>query len=519
MKTRYLFLTLAGAAALALSSCSLDEDLSVISTPDNFFRKPMECESVVNSCYINIKSIYNYTYLIATECCTDLAYCPSGTLDARLDISPAIPRFGQTVWNNGYTGVARCNFAIKGIENSKTAFVTSEGEIDEKNEMRLRLLGEAKVLRAFYYYTLTSFFGDVPFYFDDVEDLETLDRIGQLGRMSAVETRKACIEDLEGIAPLLPQTRTSENDGQRLGAAVAWTLIAKMSLWNATKDVPANSEMWYRKALEALKKVEAIYGDFTQYDLETNMLWRNKNTPESIMEIQHSYTQGGLEYTSNAAAICQPYPHTANSAIFDGVEVDILGSDATAWAAMRPNMYFCQGLQTKLGPDLRKNLNMAWAYNGREFKSVSGRPWMGPKFWCPHMYQTKDGNNYPVFRYADTILMIAECYNELNEDDKAVEYLNMTRRRAGLKDYVFRTHVRLQDEIRSERGRELIGEFQRKFDLVRWGIWYEATLGNNDYQALKDNILPCHEYYPIPDQEVVKSKGNLDNKAYAKYGL
>ena len=74
-------------------------------------------------------------------------------------------------------------------------------------------------------------------------------------------------------------------------------------------------------------------------------------------------------------------------------------------------------------------------------------------------------------------------------------------------------------EIRSERGRELIGEFQRKFDLVRWGIWYEATLGNNDYQALKDNILPCHEYYPIPDQEVVKSKGNLDNKAYAKYGL
>ena len=519
MKTRYLFLTLAGAAALAFSSCSLDEDLSVISTPDNFFRKPMECESVVNSCYISMKSIYTYTYLIATECCTDLAYCPSGTLDARLDISPAIPRFGQTVWNNCYTGIARCNFAVTGIENSKTAFVDKEGNVDVNNAKRIRLLGEAKILRAFYYYTLTSFFGDVPFYFDDVADLETLDRIGQLGRMSAVETRKACIQDLEEIAPLLPQTRTSENEEQRLGAAVAWTLIAKMSLWNATKDVEGDPEMWYNKALGALRKVEEIYGDLADYDLEANMLWRNKNRLESIMEIQHTYTQGGLDYTANAAAICMPTPHTANSSIYDGVEVDLLGPDATAWAAMRPNMYFCQGLQTKLGPDQRKNLNMAWSYEGREFKNVSGRPWMGPKFWCPGMYQTKDSNNYPVFRYADTILMIAECLNELNQDEEAVRYLNMTRSRAGLKDYVFRTHVRLQDEIRCERARELIGEFQRKFDLVRWGIWYEATLSNNDYQTLKDNILPCHEYYPIPDQEVVKSKGALDNKAYAKYGL
>ena len=517
MKTRYLFLTLAG--ALALSSCSLKEDLSVISTPDNFFRKHMECESVVNSCYIPMKGIYTYAYLIATECCTDLAYCPSGTLDAHLDISPAIPRFGQTVWNNGYSGVARCNFAIQGIENSKTAYVDKEGNVDEKNADRLRLLGEAKVLRAFYYYTLTSFFGDVPFYFDDVSDLETLDRIGQLGRMSAVETRKACIEDLEGIAPLLPQTRTSDNTDQRLGAAVAWTLIAKMSLWNATKDVEANSQMWYEKALGALRRVEAIYGDLSQYDLEENMLWRNKNTPESIMEIQHSYTQGGLVYTSNAACICMPTPHANNSSTYDGVEVDILGPSATAWAAMRPNLYFCQGLQTKLGPDKRKLYNMAWEYNGRTFNSVNSRPWMGPKFWCPNMYQTSDGNNYPVFRYADTILMIAECLNELNQDEEAVKYVNMTRNRAGLKDYVFRTHARLQDEIRCERARELIGEFQRKFDLVRWGIWYEATLANNDYAQIQNHILPCHEYYPIPDQEVVKSKGNLDNKAYAKYGL
>ena len=85
MKTRY-FITAAIAAAALFQACSLQEDLSPISTPDNYFRSKAECESVVNGCYIPMKNFYNYTYMLATECCTDLAYCASGTLDARLDI-------------------------------------------------------------------------------------------------------------------------------------------------------------------------------------------------------------------------------------------------------------------------------------------------------------------------------------------------------------------------------------------------------------------------------------------------
>ena len=99
-------------------------------------------------------------------------------------------------------------------------------------EERIALLLEAKVLRAFYYYTLTSFFGDVPFYFDDVTDLEVQERIGKLPRMSAVETRDTCIRDLQELAPLAAQTRTYDNEGNRLGAAAAYMLIAKMAMWN-----------------------------------------------------------------------------------------------------------------------------------------------------------------------------------------------------------------------------------------------------------------------------------------------
>ena len=162
---------------------------------------------------------------------------------------------------------------------------------------------------------------------------------------------------------------------------------------------------------------------------------------------------------------------------------------------------------------------MAWDYEGKTFTGVNTRPWMGPKFWCPDMQGSYDGNNYKVFRYADAILMKAECLHETGRYEESVEYLNMTRTRAGLKPYVYRSPARLQDEIRNERARELFGEFQRKYDLVRWGIWYQSVLDYSDYTYLLNNIKPCHEYYPIPDTEVVYSKYNLDNKEYAKYGL
>ena len=120
--------------------------------------------------------------------------------------------------------------------------------------------------------------------------------------------------------------------------------------------------------------------------------------------------------------------------------------------------------------------------------------------------------------------MISECYYNLGDYSQSVKYLNMTRNRAGLDDYTYRTPVRLAEEIRNERGRELFGEFQRKYDLVRWGIWYDAVTANSDYAYLQLNttnsrIKPCHRYYPIPDTEVTYSRYNLDNKEYNEYGL
>ncbi|MBQ3247803.1 MAG: RagB/SusD family nutrient uptake outer membrane protein, partial [Alistipes sp.] len=149
-----------------------------------------------------------------------------------------------------------------------------------------------------------------------------------------------------------------------------------------------------------------------------------------------------------------------------------------------------------------------------------GVPWPGPQFWCPNITSSYDGNNYRLFRYADAILMLAECYCEKGNDAEAIKYLNMVKERAGIHAYEnFSSFEELTVEIRTERGRELAGEFMRKYDLVRWGIWYEQTYNYTNYAKLKDKMKPCHRYYPIPDTQCGLSGGALTNDEYTADGM
>jgi tetratricopeptide (TPR) repeat protein len=488
---RIMALAIVGAVSM---SC-LDEDSSSVVSPDSFFYTVEQCQASVNSAYIPLKSIYTFRYLIAVEGVTDLASTNgSAQVDARLLISPASSGIGPAIWKQCYIGVRNTTCAIFGIENSPLPY-------DET----FRQLCEAKILRAYYYYTLTCFFGDVPFYKDYVREVGDLEKVATLPRMSADKTRKALCDELLEIAPKMAQIPTSQEKDFRCGAAMAWMLIAKMSMWN--KD--------WQTALEALKKLEAIYGDLSQYSVN-DIMYRNKNTAESIFEIQHAYEKGGITYASNCASACMPYPRSADTHTYDGVDIPELGSEATAWSPLRPTSYMKNSVMPSSVQDDRRTINMASSYGEHKFSTT----WMGPKFWCPGQYKTQDSNNYKIFRYADAVLMMSECCCELGRYTESIEYLNKVRSRANLALHgEFKNIAKLRDEIRKERARELFGEFQRKFDLVRWGIWYSFTAQYNTYSDVQNNIRPCHEYYPIPDQQVIASKHNLTNDEYKKYGL
>ena len=543
-------------AVALFSACSLEENMQSNYQTQTYYKSYSQCITGLNGCYIPFRSIYNGTFMLAVEAVSDLMYCNSGTYDAILDISPANPRFGKTMWTQGYSGVMRCNNVIAAIERAYT-----DGYI--KEEEYNALMAEGAALRGMYYYLLTSFFGDVPFYTTPVETMEDQDIVAKIPRMSAIETRGYIVDELLDLLakPGVKQERTYDNisgEDYRMGAAFGWMVCAKLAMWNGSKDTTSGID-WWGKALTAISHLEAIYGDLNQYPI-SDIRFRNKYTRESIFEIANLYDEDGLKVYGNIACFFTPNRTVQDDSTvlegqtpatyYDGLIIEDLGTQARTYTAFRPNRYFYEQLQLytdydKLEEnsiefingvfDHRSKVNMAWGYKslnelnnniewqwfGTSTKMTNqSRPWMGDKFWCPNMQSTADGNNYKVFRYAGALIMAAECYLEKGDRNKAVEYLNRVRHRAGLGDLNpanFKSTAALMDEIQKEHGRELIGEFQRKFELVRWGIWFDQVYNCNDLAKLKDLMLPCHEYYPIPDKEVALSGGVLTNEAYEKY--
>ena len=153
--------------------------------------------------------------------------------------------------------------------------------------------------------------------------------------------------------------------------------------------------------------------------------------------------------------------------------------------------------------------------------SATGRPFLGDKFWCPGMVYTQDSNNLKIFRFAHVILDLAECHMRMGDYEKANAYLSAPKRRAGITETAYSNEDQFMEELMAESARELFGEYTRRHNLVRWGVWSDRVARYSDSSSLRTRAeqYPCLQYYPIPDEQVVLSNYNLDNKEYDKYGL
>lgn len=485
--------------SLLIGACknALLEDPDSFVTPGQFFNNENQCIAALNGCYIPLNSVFNSGLMLTNEATTDLAYLNSSYIDTKFEISPANPGMGQSLWTQSYKGVMYCNAAIEGIQNSP---------INE--ERKKALVAEGITLRAMYYYVLTSTFGDVPFYTENVSTLEILQKITRLGRTSAIEIRKTLVEELQRYAAALPDKRTSDIVDNRISGSVAYLLIAKMAMWN--KD--------YSTALVALKEIQKVYGQLIQYPL-IDTYFRNKNTPESIFEVQFVWSAAGLKKTSSVACYFTP-AKSGSTDTYDGISIPELGAKANPFASITPSSYFMSLYELD---DPRRNIILAYTYDDKWFKrpqsaNGTGKPWMGAKFWCPGMDNVADGNNQKVFRYADVLLLMAECANETDDYPLALASINEVKGRASV-NYKLATHpgkAEFFEEVKKERARELMGEYTRKWDLVRWGIFYDSVKATTatEFVDINNNIRRYHEYYPISDSEVMRSSGNLSNPAY-----
>ena len=595
---------------VALVGCTLEEEVISSSQPSTYYKTVPQCITGLNGCYIPLKQLYgNGDYFEVCEAAADLIYHSSTTYyDAAGEYDQVQTRFGATMWRLGYQGVMRCNAMYAAIERAP---------LSEKE--KAPLFAECTILRAFYYYILTINFGDVPFYFEAITDANN-DIIAQYPRMDAKVLRTKLMDqlsywlcssdkewlpedkeyqerlaeykaeqfDLTGKEPrvmcrqALPYIKTYDPLNEyRIGSMVGFVIAGKLAMWNID----------FHRAIDFYSYIEDVYGSLSagEYEPEnaladypiSDVMFRNRYTPESIFELPGYAKDYGLRVTSGLASRCTPSRKTVEvdgeatedeelddeeieslskkSDVYGGIRIPELGSEARTTSPYRPTKRFYQTLMPYRFKDAASNTYMvdkrsavydaskfstdeinvieggggylAWCYAAYDPKdptqtepkmmyfsglSNSSRPFLGDKFWCPGMVYTQDSNNKKIFRFATILFDLAEANMRLKKWDKANGYLNASRKRAGLPLLDITDEAQFMSEVQDESGRELFGEYGRRHELVRWGIWSKNVGLYAENSLLKVNAVakPYLEYYPIPDEQIILSNGNLKNDKY-----
>ncbi|HUM46439.1 MAG TPA: RagB/SusD family nutrient uptake outer membrane protein [Chitinophagales bacterium] len=388
----------------------------------------------------------------------------------------------ENEWARLYEGITRCNIVLDKIPAI---------EMDE--ELKARILAEAKFLRAYYYFDLVNIFGEVPMVLEPLNADEL--QIAQSPVKTIFET---VIEpDLLNAAPDLPLFYSGPDVGRATkGAATA--LLAKAYLYQSKWDLAV------AKAEEVI--MSGQYGLMTVY--AANFDANFKNNVESVFEVQH--LNGQDPFTGNtlnqwfAPAVDGGYFFNAPTQNF----VDEF--EATSESVLDPRLDYTVGRD-----------GMPW-FNGEVFSEE----------WSPTGYLTRkhqqpfseipinlkgDGNiNYTAIRYADVLLWYAEALNESGRSAEALVPLNEVRKRAResylydnllpgfgtipaglLPDVITAGQSEVRTAIRHERRVELGFEFHRYFDVIRYGEAYAE-------QAFADKPFfnyTTHKYFPIPQSE------------------
>jgi len=114
-------------------------------------------------------------------------------------------------------------------------------------------------------------------------------------------------------------------------------------------------------------------------------------------------------------------------------------------------------------------------------------------------------NDFPVYRYADILLMKAEALWRQNAGSaEALALVNQIRSRAGVAAYAELN----ADNLLAERGREMFSELQRRTDLIRFGEFAEATWFGKDAQP------ECKTLFPIPKNQTDANPNLVQNPCY-----
>ncbi|MFN3377902.1 MAG: RagB/SusD family nutrient uptake outer membrane protein [Runella zeae] len=463
---------------LFLTSCErlLEEVPTDRLSQENFYQSKDDLIAALNAVYSQVRGANSYgtNYPAQLNGMTD--YCISrgtqipvsefqgldGTNIARTD----------AVWRDLYQSINSANIVIQATPN-----VASVSEADKN-----AIVAEARFLRAFNYYNLVRNYGGVPLRTAPI--FEVSQTRGK--RASVEEVYKLIIEDLQFAENSLPKTVSAGQAGRPTQGA-AKLLLASVYLtrenWAGARD----------KADEVIKSgVYSLVEVKTSDDFEKLFGADLATTPEEVFYIKYARITGqGWGYPS--------YQHPADGPYTTGVRAHFT----------LPTLPLIRDWSDK---DLRKDYNLYSSYTNRSGRLTTfpaAEPICFRKF--RDLPANPAGNDFPVLRYAEALLIYAEAASQANGGPtaQALEALNKVHRRAygylstttspvdfslaGLSAASFR------DLVMTERAYEFMMEASRWYDLKRLGT---TKLKEVIKTARGKDVKDTHLMWPIPKQEM-----------------
>lgn len=371
----------------------------------------------------------------------------------------------QNLWNWMYAGIGRANYIFE-----------FEDKIDFPEKEAI--LGQASFLRAYFYFELVKWFGDVPMPIDarvNFNEIQSFDRVPAATVYQQIES------DLNRAIAALPATQSQLG---RVTSGAAQALLGKVRVYQG-------------KFEEAKAPLDAVInsGQYQlQDDFSTLFLQQSENSVESVFEVQYSNIQGAgfgcLQCSEGNVAVgfsgVRGYngPTYASGFSFNLPTAELAGQFADNDLRKDPTIFDILAFQAEQAAN---GVEVAFSegYKHTGLYNHKYIPRQGESFQDPNL---TNSTNYRAIRFADVLLLAAEAYQETGDDNQARTYLNQVRTRAGLDD-VSASGAELKEAIFQERRLELAGEGHRFFDLVRTGRAADVIPG---FQAGK------HELFPLP---------------------
>lgn len=365
------------------------------------------------------------------------------------------------VWEGHYKGIQRANQAINRIKLFE----------DLDSELKQRLTGEAKFLRALLYFRLLQTYGGVPIINETPDINSSIETL--LRRASRAEVFEFIEIDLIESINVLPEK--SEYPDNQLGRATkgaARTLLAKVSMYQSKWEtvLELTNEVIKSGEYNLTPKYEDIWKEIGENNQESIFEIQAKGELPSVGVDQYSLTQGAR------------------------------GEGGWGWGFNVPS----DNLLNSYDPnDLRRDATIIFRgetlYDGRFVPETVVNPMYNQKAYSSAFtdYQ-QTGKNIRILRFAEVLLMNAEAAIQLGGD--VAGPLNQVRNRAGLEPIDNPS----QSDVWNERRWELAFEHDRYFDLVRQG--QAATVLQSQGIPFK---VGKHELFPIPQVQINLSGGIL----------